>query len=313
MKKFILTIAMALMGLAAEAQIWMTPYVDATVKGLNANSMDLVENRLRSIISANNMISGYNTRFILATKINLLEREFTSTAPARLIQHLSVTLAIGDGITGACFGSTSFEVKGIGETEEQAMLSAVRNIPKSNKEIRELVGTARERILSYYEENAASIIAHAKSLESTQEYEAAIAELSAIPQECSYYQEAQSIISRVYQSGLDHDAGQLLLQAQAVWAADPNPGPSAEMAMAILSRIDASAKQYPQAQALMKKIETRVQSFTDKMYNDEVAYRNAKLKAETTLANARIKASRDVAVAWASHQPKVVYNIRGWW
>ena len=227
-------------------------------------------------------------------------------------QYLSVTIAIGDGITGACFGSTTFEVKGLGETEQEAMLSAVRNI-KNNKDIKDLVATARERILSYYEENAANIIAKAKSLESTQEYEAAMAELSAIPQECSRYQEAQSMISKIFQSNINHDAGQLLLEAQAVWAADPNPGPSAEMAMAILSQIDSSAKQYPQAQALMKKIETRVKTVTDKIYNDEVAYRNAKLKAETTLANARIKASRDVAVAWASNQPKVVYNIRGWW
>lgn len=312
MKKFIFTIVMALMGLAAEAQIWMTPYVGATVNGLNANSVNVLENRIRTVISANNMISAYNSRFIMAANINLLQREFMPGPPARMWQYLSVTIAIGDGITGACFGSTTFEVKGLGETEQEAMLSAVRNI-KNNKDIKDLVATARERILSYYEENAANIIAKAKSLESTQEYEAAMAELSAIPQECSRYQEAQSIISRIYQSSLDHDAGQLLLQAQAVWAADPNPGPSAEMAMAILSQIDASAKQYPQAQALIKKIETRVQSVTDKIYNDEVAYRNAKLKAETTLANARIKASRDVAVAWASNQPKVVYNIRGWW
>ena len=313
MKKTLLTLAVAMMSLFAQAQIFVTPYVDATVNGLNENSMDLVENRIRSIISSNGMISSYNSRFILGTKINLLDREFTATAPARIIQRLSVTLAIGDGVTGTCYGSTTFEVKGIGDTEESAMLSACKSVPKSNKQIHDLVATAKERIVAYYEENAANIIAKAKSLEGTQDYEAALAELAAIPQECSKYKEALELIVKISKSSIDQDAACLISEAQAVWSADPNPGPSAELAMEILSQVDPSSKHYAKAQALMQKVEARVKGVTDQRYKDAVAYENAKLKAYATLENARLKAVSEVAVAYAKNQPKVVYNVRGWW
>ena len=305
--------AVALMCFAAQAQIMMTPYVDATVGGLNENNIQLVENRLRSIISAAGMESSYNTRFILATRINLLDREFTSSAPVRMIQKLQVTLAIGDGESGICFGSTTFEVKGIGETEEQAMLQACKSIPKTNNQIRDLVATAKTRILSYYEENASAIIAHAKSLEQQQQYEAALNELAAIPQECSQYRTAVAMMSKIAKSNINHDSAQTLAEAQAVWSADPNPGPSADMAMALLSQINTDAKCYPQAQALLKKIEARCKAVTDRQYADDVAYRNAKLKAETTLEKARIKAVRDVAVAYAKKRPRVVYHVHTWW
>lgn len=313
MKKLFFTIVAAVMGLAAQAQIMMTPYVDATVGGLNENNMDLVENRIRSIISSAGMISSYNSRFILGTKINLLEREYLQGAPARMIQRLEVTLAIGDGVSGICYGSTTFEVTGIGQTEQLAMTSACRSIPKSNKQITDLVATAKERIIQYYEENAANIIAKAKSLEGTQEYEAAMAELAAIPQECSKYKEALDLIVKISKSSIDQDAACLISEAQAVWSADPNPGPSAELAMEILSQVDPSSKHYPQAKALMQKVEARVKGVTDQRYKDAVAYENAKLKAYATLENARLKAVKEVAVAYAKNQPKVVYNVRGWW
>lgn len=313
MKKILLSLAAAIIAMVAQAQIMMTPYVDATIGGLDENNTQLVENRLRSIISAAGMESSYNTRFILATRINLLDREFTSTAPVRMIQKLQVTLAIGDGMSGICFGSTTFEVKGIGETEQQAMLQACKSIPKSNAQIRDLVATAKERIFSYYEANASAIIAHAKSLEQQQEYEAALNELAAIPQECSQYKTAMAMMSKIAKSNINHDAAQLLAEAQAVWSADPNPGPSADMAMSILSQINTDAKCYPQAQALMKKIEARTKAVTDRQYADDVAYRNAKLKAETTLEKARIKAVRDVAVAYAKSRPRVVYHVHTWW
>ena len=314
MRRLYILIAAATLSFVTQAQIMLTPYVDSTVSGMNTNNGDLVINRLRSIISAAGMTSSYNSRFVLATRVNLLDREFTNGIPVRMIQRLSITLAIGDGISGACFGSTTFEVKGIGETEQAAMLSACRNIPRTNSQIKELVSTAKTRIISYYEENAANIIAKAKSLEAGHKFEDALLELSAIPQECTRYKEALSLASKISSEHIKHTSAMLLAEAQAVWAADPNPGPSAELAMEILSQIDPSTKEYQQANTLMKSIETRNKAAADQYYKDAVAYENAKLQAYTTLETARLQAARDVAVAHEENKPKISYNITNtWW
>lgn len=313
MKRYITLICAVAMGLVAHGQIMLTPYVDVTVGGLNDNNVELLENKLRSCISSVDMVSSYNTRFLLGTHINVLEREYSQSAPVQIIQHLCVTMAIGDGMAGACFGSCTFEVKGIGRTEEEALLSAIKNFPRKNEKITRMVVDSKDHIIKYYDENGASIIKQAEALAINQDWDQALYLLSAIPQECVYYNRALSVMMEVYESHINSDAEQVLLEAQAVWSADPNPGPNAELAMSILSQINTSATCYPRAVALMKKIETRVQSVTDTRYVDEVALERQRINAYTTLEKQRIKACRDVAVAYAKRQPRVVYHVHRWW
>ena len=121
------------------------------------------------------------------------------------------------------------------------------------------------------------------------------------------------MMEATYTSHINHDAAQVLAEAQAVWSADPNPGPGAEEAMAILATIDPSAKCYPQAQALMKKIEARVQSVTDKRYNDAVALEKARINTHAALEKARLNACKEVAAAYARRTVVVRNYYRSWW
>ena len=122
------------------------------------------------------------------------------------------------------------------------------------------------------------------------------------------------MMEATYNAHINHDARQVLNEAQAIWSADPNPGPAAEEAMAVLSTIDTSAECYPQAKALMDKISKRVQSVTDQERRNEQEMERARLKVAESVAKARINACRDVAVAYA-RRTVVVHNnyYRTWW
>ena len=309
MKKFFATIVALLAFMPSQAQIMLSPYIDSAIDGLTENNVSIAENRLRNVISSNGMISGYGGRFVLACRVAALQREVSGT---KLIQHLEITFAIGDNISNNCFGSTSMEVIGIGNTEGQAMTSALKNI-KTTPKLKAIVAEARERIISYYEAQGPAIIRKAQTLMNSQQWEEALFELTAIPEECSSYNEAMSMMQKVYSSHMNHDAQQLLTEAQAIWSADPNPGPAADEAMSILSQINSDAKCYGQAQALMRKIESRVKSVTDQQYRDAVAYENAKLKTAAALEKARLSACRDVAVAYAKRRVVVQHHYHSWW
>jgi hypothetical protein len=181
--------------------------------------------------------------------------------------------------------------------------------------LKSIIAEAKERIIEYYEQNGPMIIKKAQGLLTAQDWEGALWELSAIPQEVSCYPQALKMMEKIYDAHLNHDAQQILNQAQALWASDPNPGWGADEAMRILSRINTSAKCYPQAQALMRKIESRVKGVTDRRYNDAVAMEKARLNAGVALEKARIRACRDVAVAYAKRRTTVVVNryYRTWW
>ena len=313
MKKKIFASIVALFALMPlKAQIMLSPVFDASIGGLTENNMSIVEGRLRSIISSLGMESGYGGRFVLACKVAALQREVTGT---KLVQHLEVSFAVGDNVANACFGSTTCEVYGIGETEGLAMTSALKNI-RSNPQLKSIIAEAKERIISYYEQNCSGILHKSQGLVTAQEWEQALWELTAIPQEVSCYHDALDMMENIYEAHLNHDARQILNQAQAIWAADPNPGWGAEEAMRMLSQINTSADCYPQAQALMRKIEARVKGVTDRRYNDAVAMEKARMNARLAVEKARLRCMRDVAVAYAKSRPKVIVRnnyYRTWW
>lgn len=309
MKKFFLAVAFALSFVPSQAQIMLSPIIDSTINGLTENNVTIAEGRLRNVISSLGMESGYGGRFVLACKVAALQREVSGT---KLIQHLEITFAVGDNMANACFGSTSVEVYGIGSSEGQAMTSALKNI-KSTPQLKKIVAEAKQRIIDYYEKNGPAIIKKAQGLVTAQQWEEALYELTAIPEECSCYPQALSMMEKVYAAHLNHDAAQILAQAQAMWSADPNPGATAQQAMQLLGQINTSAACYPQAQALMKKIEARVKNVTDREYADAKAMEKARLNAATAVAKARISACRDVAVAYARRKVVVRNYYRTWW
>lgn len=310
-KKVYSLILMLFVAVAAQAQIMLTPFVDSTAGGLDENNVSVLEGNLRTLISRAGLESAYGGRFILAVKVSLLDKTMTSTIPVKVKQKVQLTFAIGDSQTGTCYGSTTTELSGVGDTDVQATLACFRNL-RVTPELKALIATSKDRIIDYYDNNAPAILAKAQSLVKGQKFEEALYELSFVPNECRCYPEVAAYMTQVYQTNINHDAAQVLAEAQAIWSADPNPGYSAEEAMRILGQINTDAKCYPQAQALMKKIEARVKSVTDAETAHERDMEKRRLAASTAVAKAQIKAARDVAVAYAKSRPRVVYHVH-WW
>lgn len=312
LKRIYSIIVMLGVAFVANAQIMLTPYVDSSAGGLNENNVSVLEENLRTLISRAGLESAYGGRFILAANVNLLDKTMISTIPVKVRQRVQVTFAIGDSETGTCYGTTTTELTGLGDTDIQATLSCFRNL-RLTPELNALIATSRDRIIQHYDANAASILEHAKSLVTGQKYDEALYELSFIPSKCRSYPEVAAYMTHIYQTNINHDAAQILAEAQAIWSADPNPGYGAEEAMRILAQINTDAQCYPQAQALMKKIEARVKNVTDAETAHERDMEKARLAAATSLEKTRIKACRDIAVAYAKSRPRVVYHVHSWW
>lgn len=308
-KRFFAAIIAALAFVPSQAQIMLSPIFESAIKGLNENNVTIADGRLRSVISSMGMESGYGGRFVLACRIAALQ---TETTGQKLIQKLEVSFAVGDNFSNICFGSTTTEILGVGASEEQAMTNSIRNL-KATPQLKKIIAESKQRIIDYYEKNGPSIIKKAQGLITAQQWEEALYELTAIPEECSCYKQALAMMEKVYETQLNHDAAQILAQAQAMWAADPNPGYTAEEAMRLLGQINTSAACYPQAQALMKKIEARTKAVTDREYRDKVAMDKARLNAAVAVTKARIQACRDVAVAYARRKVVVRNYYRSWW
>jgi hypothetical protein len=296
------------------AQVHISPYVfeDPNVDGLPGTATSLIEGKLRAILSRNGINSNLGeSRFILTAKFDVLEKEMTTTVPVKIISHLNVNFAIGDGIDGTCYGTKNVEITGVGETDEQAIINAVRNLDKKANVVSELIQRGVGRIIDYYRSNAGNILARGKGLMKSGNYDEAIFELSMIPQECQQYKEAQTLIGTAGRQRVNQNSAKILNEAQATWSANPTAA-NASNIITLLSQIDPSAACYQQAKALMNKIEARAKLEQDRAYQLVVKQMNN----EAEMEKARLRSAERIAVAYAKSRPRVIYNtriIRTWW
>lgn len=307
LKRFLILGLFATLLIGVRAQIQLTPLVTGFSDGLDANVKDVVENRLRSIISANGLRSGVNTPFVLATKFNVVNTEIIPGPPTKFVLSLEITLAVGNGTSNQCFASYTFEAKGVGNTEQRAMIAALKSMKTKNKDISNLVTVATERIVQYYEETAPKIMASANAAITNKNYEEAVEMLSHIPQECSYFNDAAALMTTAYQKHIDETAAQILMKAKSMWATSQDEANASEI-VRLLTSIDPNAACYGEANKLVNQIASRIQKLKDEALAYERKMEQQAMKNAADLEKQRIKAARDVAVAYAENQPKVVYN-----
>lgn len=294
----------------ASAQINMSPYVsEQMVDGLDSNTATLLENKLRTLLSQNGMNSQFgNSRFVLVAGLSVIEKEALTTTPVKIVVHLNLNLAVGDGVDGNCYGSRSVEITGVGQNDNQAVSNAVKKLNGKLEGLGDLLQIAKKRIISYYNTNGDAIIKAATAQMNGGNYDEAIYQLSLIPQECNAYSRAQSTLQSAFKKRVNHNSAKLLNEAKAMWSANPTSENAANI-VATLSEIDPSAACYGEAKALMSKIEAQGKLEQQREYN----LRNKQLNNAYNLEKARINAVAQVATAYAKSRPKVVYRVYHWW
>lgn len=245
----------------AAAQIHISPCVPAEqMSGFDANVASLLENKLKTAISQNGMVSATNNpRFVMAGAVSLVGKEALPTAPPKVIVHLSLNLAVGDVVEGKCYGSRSVEITGVGSNDNQAVTNAVKRLnTKKLDEVGELLQLVRQRVVDYYNAQTPTIIANAQAKVKTRAYEEAIYMLAQIPQECDHYQEAVTVMRDAYMTEINDRAATALQEAKAMWSGNPSCA-NASQVVAILATIDVNSNSIGEAQKLQETIANQCQ------------------------------------------------------
>ncbi len=267
-----------------------------------------LENKLSQIASSNGLGgSSLNQRFIITSNVQLITKDITPTAPPMHAYTMDITFYIGDGIDGIKFSSYTLTTKGIGENETKAYISAFKNINTSDPKIKDFVETGKGKIIEYYNSKCDYIIKEAETMASRNEYDAALFKLTGVPEVCSdCYNKCMDASTIIYKKKIDYDCKQKLSQANAIWASNQS-WDGAELAGTIISTIEPGSICFKDARALSDKISKRIYEIDKREWN-------LKVEKEVSIEKDRIKAYRDIGVAYGNGQPKsVVYNVRGWW
>ncbi len=313
--KFILTAAIFLGGITLAngqntigkmddlGRIALNPWVPEQVEYMpEASSVNLL-NKLGQIATRYGMGSSeLNPRFIISANVVVQSKDITSTAPPMHAMTLTFTLYIGDGIEGKLFNSTSVTGKGVGANETKAYTAALKSLDPGNKEIQRFMEEGKRKIIAYYNSRCDFIIKEAQMLESQHQFDQAIYTLMCIPDVClDCYNKAMDAVAPLYKNKIDWECKAKVNAARNVWSAGLNRR-AADDAAVILASIDPEAACFNEAVKLTGEIGKRIKEIDGREW-DFI------LKTQIDLERERIKAWRDVGVAWGTNQPKnIIYK-----
>ena len=261
----------------------------------------MMENKLTQLLTRNGIAGlDYMGQFILTVTTTPLDKDIIPGPPMKIAEKMEMNLYIVDAYAKTIFSSTSFTVKGLGETENKCYLNAITRMPLQTPQIAKFVQEGKEKIIAYYDHEGEQLIKKAKFFAKQKKYDEALYWVALIPQQSKHYDAALATGLEIYQQYLDNECNINLAAARSEWAAQQN-AVGAAAAGEYLAKILPDAGCYGDAMALYKEIKGKVLDdwkFEMKIYQDGV-----------DLEKQRIEAARAIGVAYGEHQPNQTTNI----
>lgn len=288
--------------------ICLNPYISET-EGLGKKATSMLTTKLQQIATANGMSgAGFDNRFIITAHVQKLNSSQTQTFPQKNAVQVNIGIYVGDGLDGTLYSSYSYEAKGIGDSEDQAIANAVRKVNPNQEDLQRAILKGKKQILKYYEKMSGSIIQTAKATAAAGKYDDAINMLFAIPMNNKDFQTAQALIAQYGSTSLDNKNLEIVRQARAAWSTNPTEE-GATAANEILEKLDApSTKVQTEAKSLQNEMGARIKAISDREFKLEAQ----KEQNEKDVKLAGIRAAESVAKAYVASRPKVVYHYY-WW
>lgn len=277
---------------------------------LGSSKSILEENVSNFLADAACINSRCNSRFVIAVKPIIKTKEIIPTTPQRVKMEIDVLVRIGDIRIGKVFQSTSITLKGIGLSEEKALISCFNTLDNYRESLNNLVKESQFQIENYYCSHCDEIINRHISVAQVDNYERTIYELLSMPNACKQcYERCQQEAISIYKQHIDITSQSLYAKARTEWMKGQN-AEAANRVAAIMNQIDPRSSVYPKVEELQNDIIRKLNADEKRLWNMHIKKHNDNQIFKKSL----IEAVRDIGVAWAENQPQSISKtiIRSW-
>ncbi len=162
-------------------RIAITPHIGEDVD-ITGQARNLLLARMSNIINLNGLSAQESASyFAMVPQISVVSEDITSTAPPMHALTLYISFTIIDNYSGAVFGETNLEVRGVDQSRERAFTHAIRSIEPRAGQFRVFIERAKDRILSFYNTECELVISTAQSLVEQGRKREAVEILTSIP------------------------------------------------------------------------------------------------------------------------------------
>ena len=300
MKKIFSIFVAALMSatmMAAETQyLPISVYAADDQESFPSGAKAMIENKLTQLLTKNGIAGlDYMGQFILTVTTTPLDKDVIPGPPSKIAEKMEMNLYIVDAYAKTIFSSTSFTVRGLGETETKCYLNAISHMPMQSPAIAKFIEDGKTKIIEYYDHEGEQLLKKAMFLAGQKQYEEALYWATLIPQQSKHYDAALAAGLDIYQRYIDNQCAINLAAARQAWAAEQNKN-GAYAAGEYLANILPDAGCYDEAMELYREIKGKVLEdwqFEMKQYQDGI-----------DLEKLRIESARQIGVAYGNNQPQ---------
>ena len=222
-------------------------------ENLSGNSKNVLHNKMVSMTSVNG-VGSVDASPILCIIPTFAEmnHDITATVPAKHKVKYDFNVWVANLETGEVFGSAQQELLGIGDSEELAFGNAVSAISPNDNKWQEMLKTAQDRIIEFYNNNGDRLIKEAQGYLAVNEYSRAMLILNNIPMACGdVYDRALEVKNEVLDKYFQNDAASLISKMKTYLASprDDENGFSHDF-LALYAMVPPNSKAKAEADAL---------------------------------------------------------------
>lgn len=263
---------------------------------------DMLATRLVSALNASGVSASKSFgQFYLSGRFDDNYKDAVPGPPASVAVHTTLTLMVADMFDGKVFASQSFDLRGVGTSEQSAYINALSSLTGRNAQLKNFVKSANSTVIKYFDSNYKTLLAKANTAAAKHQYEEALYYSSIIPPCSKGYGEAERLMLSYYQDYIDLEGTRLLQAARHAFAVSPNADGAME-AYALIEKINPASKAWKDATAFADEVKRQ----TKKEYDFEV---HQKYEDAHEVVLRKIDAARQVGVAFGQGQAANTTNI----
>ena len=156
----------------------MSPAIEGDISYESSKQLTL---KLLRLVTSNGIgCLGGDPTYALVPVLTLQNKGVTATVPSKMTITYTMHLYVGNALTGEIYETTAINIMGVGNSYEKAVINAVNSIG-DNREIKQMLANASNKIINNYEKDPYAIINKANEYISKDDIDFAYLLLSSVP------------------------------------------------------------------------------------------------------------------------------------
>ncbi len=201
-------------------------------------------------------------------------------------------------VTSTTFASCAITVRGEGANDDDAIKNALSKVSAEDRRLATFIRTAKDKITDYYQRNLNSVISRARTFANIQQYGEGLALLFSCPATISGYAKVNNEITTIYRQYQTHECNNIIQKARAEYS-----NGNFDAAVEYLQQIDMTSSCADEAKQLC----VQIKQTKDAEAKRAIELIERKSQRETDIEKTKIKAARDVAVAYCKRRTDVYF------